>query len=86
MLNSYEKRIKSLHVNDNTAVFDDHLTPFCGSVIWEEIMPCLSRIGYEGSFTYENTKFINKLPEPLVDTALKYSLEVAEYLVGLMKC
>lgn len=77
------KRIKALHVNDNTAVFDDHLTPFCGSVPWKEIMPQLNAIGYEGCFTYENTKFISRLPECLVDAALIYSLEVAEYLVDL---
>lgn len=77
-------RVKALHVNDNQAVFDDHLTPFCGSIPWEEIMPCLNKIGYEGSFTYENIKFINRLPEPLVDAALDYSLKVARYLINLM--
>ena len=77
------KRIKAVHVNDNTAVFDDHLTPFCGSVPWEEIMIQLREIGYEGCFTYENMKFFSRLPEQLMDTALSYSLKVAEYLVSL---
>lgn len=77
------KRIKALHVNDNTAVFDDHLTPFCGSVPWEEIMPQLRAIGYDGAFTYENMKFFSRLPESLMDAALGYSLKVAEYLVDL---
>lgn len=77
------KRIKALHVNDNSAVFDEHLTPFCGSVPWEELMPVLREIGYEGCFTYENMKFFSRLPEELVDAALSYSLKVAEYLVDL---
>ena len=79
------KRVKAIHVNDNTAVFDDHLTPFCGSVKWEEIMPCLQQIGYEGAFVYENTKFLARLPKELMEAALRYSLEVAIYLTGLCK-
>lgn len=77
------KRIKALHVNDNMAVFDDHLTPFCGTVPWKEVMPKLKEIGYEGSFTYENHKFVGHVPEELLDAALTYSLKVAKYLVGL---
>ena len=77
------KRIKALHVNDNFAVFDEHLTPFCGSIRWEEIMPQLRKIGYDGCFTYENMKFFSRLPEELVEAALSYSLKVAEYLVSL---
>lgn len=77
------KRIKALHVNDNSAVFDEHLTPFCGSIPWEELMQVLRAIGYEGCFTYENMKFFSRLPEELVDAALSYSLKVAEYLVDL---
>ncbi len=82
-LKNLGKRIKAIHVNDNMAVFDEHMIPFSGSVPWEEVMICLQQIGYEGDFVYENTKFFNRLPESLINAALRYSLEVARYLIGL---
>lgn len=77
------RRIKVLHINDNLTVYDDHMTPFCGSVPWEQVFVCLKQIGYEGNFTYENIKFYSRLPEGLLDAALRYGREVAEYLVGV---
>lgn len=59
------------------------MTPFAGSVPWEQVFVCLKQIGYEGNFTYENIKFYSRLPEGLLDAALRYGREVAEYLVGV---
>lgn len=47
------KRLKTVHVNDNTAFGDDHVPPFCGTVDWKDAMQGLAAIGYSGPFNYE---------------------------------
>jgi len=47
------KRLKTVHVNDNTAYDDDHIPPFSGSIDWKDAMEGLSEIGYNGLFNYE---------------------------------
>ncbi len=49
------KRLKVLHVNDNTAIDDEHLPPFLGSVGWRDAMHGLSLAGFEGLLNFELT-------------------------------
>jgi sugar phosphate isomerase/epimerase len=46
-------RVKSLHVNDNTAIDDDHMPPFVGNIDWRDAMSGLRAIGFDGFFNYE---------------------------------
>lgn len=79
------KRLHALHINDNHGENDDHLTPFSGNIDWPPIVQTLREIGYEGDFTYEDFRSHNGLPadERLRDSLLRYSYEVAEYLLSL---
>jgi sugar phosphate isomerase/epimerase len=47
------KHVLALHIHDNMGGSDSHLTPFLGSVDWDSVMYGLSRIGYDGYFTFE---------------------------------
>ncbi|MBQ8850015.1 MAG: sugar phosphate isomerase/epimerase [Clostridia bacterium] len=47
------KRLKVLHVNDNTAFEDDHLPPFTGNVDWKDAMHGLALAEFDGLFNYE---------------------------------
>ncbi|MDL2229018.1 sugar phosphate isomerase/epimerase [Treponema sp. OttesenSCG-928-L16] len=79
------KRLKALHVNDNNGVMDDHTLPFAGLINWEALMKVLKEIGYEGDFTYEIHRFTQRLPDELIDEALRFSVSVAKYLVSLAR-
>ena len=77
------KRLIATHVNDNYGILDDHLLPYMGQVKWKPIMETLREIGYDGSFTYETHKFTISLPDELIPAALRYSVEVGNYLLSL---
>lgn len=77
------KRLKATHVNDNFGLLDIHTLPFTGKVQWEGIMKTLTEIGYEGDFTYEIHGFVDRMPEALKDSAVKFAFEVGQYLLSL---
>lgn len=49
------KRLKVLHVNDNTAIEDEHLAPFMGNVNWRDAMHGLALAEFDGLFNFELT-------------------------------
>ena len=77
------KRLKAVHVADNFGEKDDHVTPYFGNIDWAPIMKTLVEIGYTGDFTYEDFAFHHGLPADLRDTILKFTYELARYLIAL---
>lgn len=78
------KRLKATHVQDNKGNCDAHLIPFVGGNIkWEEIMPCLKEIGYEGDFVYEVHNFMNYMPDALRPSAAKLAYDFGMYCMKL---
>ncbi len=76
------KRLKVLHVADNSCQTDDHLPPFLGYTNFKEIMKALKEIGYEGTFNFETHNFCNKMPEVLVIDAAKMLYKIGDYIVN----
>jgi len=79
------KRLKATHVDDNNGLDDEHLAPFYGNIKWESIMETLVEIGYKGDFTYEIQRFSENLPEAVRDTMLCHTVDIGNYLIGMMK-
>lgn len=77
-------RLKTLHINDNYAIYDDHSIPYHGTInCWGDIMAALKRIGYEGNLTFETGRFSRHIPTPLLAATLRYSAEIGRYLLSL---
>lgn len=76
------RRLKTTHVADNHGVTDEHIAPYHGNVPWEEILPVLREIGYEGGFNYEIHNQVRNLPLEMRDAQLKYLYELADYMVN----
>lgn len=74
---------KSLHVQDNSYLKDDHVLPYTGSLNWEAIMTSLKKVGYTGDLTFEIIKFIDKFPDKLLPDALRFAALVGKYLVSI---
>lgn len=77
------KRLKAVHVADNSGHFDDHIMPFAGKVDWASIMPVLREIDYTGDFTYEIHSATSRLPDTLLDDMGRYCVAVGRYLLSL---
>lgn len=76
-------RLKAVHVSDHTGIDNDHILPFQGATNWHELMPALKSIPYTGDFTYEIHRYTQNIPDALVPAALRYSVEVGNYLLSL---
>lgn len=76
------KRLKALHVNDNAGGRpDEHLPPYMGSIDWNNLIPVLKEIGYEGDFNYE--VLIREIPDYMTPTIAEYLVTVGRKLVAL---
>lgn len=82
-LRSIGGRLKSLHVADNNGSSDEHLLPFFGTVDWQAILPVLKEIGYQGNFTYEVQRFLQRVPDDLKDEALRFTVSAGRRLIAL---
>ena len=47
------KRLSCTHIHNNRQIDDDHYPPSLGTMKWEELMPVLTEIGYDGPLTLE---------------------------------
>lgn len=73
------------HVSDTYSKTDNrlmHVLPMTATIRWEEIMETLAQVRYEGDFCYEVHNYINRLPDPVVPTAVRLAYEIGEYLMG----
>lgn len=61
-------RLTMLHVNDNSAVNDDHVPPYFGTADWKSAIRGLKAIGYRNHFNFE-LKF-RRLPIETIPAAL----------------
>lgn len=76
-------RLKATHISDCINIDSDHNIPFFGKTDWSAIMQALKEIHYQGDFTYEMHRWTANMPTPLVPAALRYSVEVGNFLLSL---
>lgn len=76
-------RLKATHISDNVGVKYDHVLPFDGYTDWNAFMKLLKEIKYGGDFTYEIHRYTSQLPDAMVPAALRYSVEMGNYLLSL---
>lgn len=76
-------RLKMLHLHDNCRNRDLHAVPFAGTIPWEEAMVALKEIGYTGDFNMEID--FDRVPKALLEPYLKYSIQVARYLMDVFE-
>ncbi|MBR4426946.1 MAG: sugar phosphate isomerase/epimerase [Spirochaetales bacterium] len=73
-------KLKILHVQDNTAVADDHMLPFLCKIEWEEVLKALAEYGYDGNISLEITSYYNRFPVQLLPKAVELAAQTADYL------
>lgn len=73
------KRLKAVHVNDNSGVDDDHVLPFMGKVDWKDAMHGLALTDYEGTLNFEIAT--GRVPPTLRDSFADHLVDVAKELM-----
>lgn len=75
-------KLKATHVSDYYDKIYDHVLPFQGLSDWDAELRALACIDYQGDFTYEAHRCTMRLPVELVPAALRYSVDLGNYLIG----
>ena len=77
------KRLKVLHVNDNSGYDDEHSPPFAGKVDWADAMHGLALAGFDGLFNFELAMY--RVPDGAREAFAAYSIVSAKELIKLIK-
>ena len=77
------KRIKMLHVHDNSRNADSHFVPFMGSIKWRSVMEALADVGYEGAFNFELQP--GKIPAEAREEYEQFCVATARYLISIFE-
>ncbi len=75
------KYLHALHVQDNNFFEDTHTAPYFGLIDWDEVCKALADIDYDGDFTFEAHRFLERIPEPLFMDTLTLLYKIGKYLV-----
>ncbi|MDP4152051.1 MAG: sugar phosphate isomerase/epimerase [Bacillota bacterium] len=76
-------RLRATHLNDNRGRTDAHTLPFVsGTTDWEECLPVLSEIDYDGDLVYEVKCGVN-LPNQLKDDFATLAVEIGKHCLSL---
>ena len=65
LLKALGHRTKTLHIQDNRGLLDNHLLPTQGIIHWKDVARTLGEVGYRGTFNFEVTPFFTNLSEEI---------------------
>ena len=77
------KRLKMLHVNDNFTREDAHVTPFVGTIDWQDAMQGLKAVGFDGLFNYEVGGY--RMPKVVREDFGRCLYKTAQVLLDMME-
>lgn len=76
-------KLKATHISDHLGITADHILPFLGDTNWQEVMPTLGRINYQGDISFEVHRFTQNVPDELIPATLQFSRIVGDYLLSI---
>ena len=79
------KRLKATHISDYNSIKNDHILPFSGLSDWTEITDALHLAQYDGDFTYETHNFTAKMPDEVIMSGLKHSIDIGNLLIDMIQ-
>lgn len=76
-------RLKNLHINDNSGIRDEHLLPFLGTINWNDIIPVLAEIDYDGDLTFETGMMTRHAAREIQDAYIDATVACSKYLLKI---
>ncbi len=82
MIKALGHRTRTLHINDNFGVIDNHVVPGRGVIDWVEFMKALKEVGYQDTFNFEPDGYHDDFNRKLYSVdVITQSLKTV-YLIG----
>lgn len=86
LLANLGKRVRAIHVHDNTGFDDAHNIPYSGTINWDNVCSTLYAMGYTGNFTFEADMFFSQyMDDEMILHAVKYLEQVGRSLIRKIK-
>jgi len=79
------KRLKALHIHDNDLHYDSHQIPFSMNIDFGAIIKALKGINYEGDFTLECDRYLEKFTDEDIFTGMKNLYNSVKKLYDMYK-
>ncbi len=81
------KRMILMHLSDSRGHTDAGLPPMIGggNIKWEQIMPAVAGLGYEGYAVLQADQYLNNMPKALQPDAAKFARTVCHRLEELVR-
>lgn len=77
------KRLREVHLDDNTGEDDIHIAPFLGTVDWSAVARGLKDAGYAGALNFELA--CTRVPEPARPAYAAYIFEAAKQIAEMIE-
>ena len=85
MIKKLGERLKALHIHDNDRWHDLHQIPFSASIDFDAVVGALKEINYDGYFTLEADRFLEKYCEENVFDGIKEMAASARKLADMFE-
>lgn len=75
------KRIKALHIHDNAGRHDSHMAPYSGTILWNEFLDEMKKLGYDHDLSFEtfHQTMKSQVGEEMVPYFLSHIHTIGEY-------
>lgn len=85
MIHALDNRLQALHIHDNDRWHDSHQIPFSMSIDFNAVVKALKDINYQGYFTLEADRYLNKFSAENVFDGIKDLAESAKKLADMFE-
>lgn len=73
------KRIKALHLQDNSGHLDQHVAPYMGTADFEGVLRGLRETGYRGDLNFETSSVLEHFPAEMTEECLRLTASIGRY-------
>lgn len=85
VLETFGRRLVTMHLHDNNGKLDQHLLPFDGTISWERVMKRLASLGWDGPLCFESAASHDRLGRYTATEYLSELTKRAERLAEMLR-
>jgi sugar phosphate isomerase/epimerase len=80
MINILGDKLETLHVHDNNGLSDQHILSYLGNIDWDGVYKALTKINYQGVFSFECDGFFTSFGDGMIDDTLKFMYKMGKVI------
>lgn len=85
MVEQLGKRLKLLHIHDNSGECDAHTAPYLGGIQWDDFVKALAKSSYDGVLSFETHGFVSCFPPKYMPAALDMIAQIGRRFENMLQ-